>query len=118
MLKRLNIDLERELPVGGIAGERKSQLLSQAREAVQVRLTKKIDSLLSARDRQKLNSFQDNDADAGKFLRNRLPAGGLAHPFRLPDVVVKDFLDQRDHCLHPAPRPRRRVRPRAKSKAT
>ena len=74
MLEILNIDLDRVLPVDGLAHERKSQLLSQAREVVQIRLMKKIDSLLSARDRRKLESLEGNAADAGKFLRNRLPA--------------------------------------------
>lgn len=87
MIEILNIDLERLLPVDGLADDRKSQLLSQAREAVQVRLSRKIDSLLSARDRRKLASLADRDADAGTFLRNRLPAldtvvGDLLHEFQ------------------------------------
>jgi len=85
VLKALNIDLHRVLPVDGLAEERKSQLLSQAREVVQVRLAKKIDSLLSARDRRKLESLEGNDADAGQFLRNRLPA---------LETVVDDILDE------------------------
>jgi hypothetical protein len=85
LLKILNIDLDQLLPVEGLAEERKSQLLSQAREVVQVRLTKKIDSLLSARDRRKLESLEGNPADAGKFLRNRLPA---------LEIVVKGVLNE------------------------